>query len=63
MVRIPISFFVCDFTIFHHLIYVIYTSTSTINEEKMKGCEKGQEKGHKQRRWWAALTPLDLPKE
>jgi hypothetical protein len=29
----------------------------------MKGCEKGQEKGHKQRRWWAALTPLDLPKE
>jgi hypothetical protein len=42
-------------------IYQIYTST--INEEKMKGCEKGQEKGHKQRRWWAALTPLDLPKE
>jgi hypothetical protein len=42
-------------------MYQIYTST--INEEKMKGCEKGQEKAHKQRRWWAALTPLDLPKE
>lgn len=29
----------------------------------MKGDEKRQEKGHKQRRRWAAHTPLDLPKE